>query len=173
MASPRSPRKVGGRFPRRDLGRRRGRPTRGCRRHRHPRDRGRSRRRRHRLDDRDAEQHRPGRPACSGTVGIGLDILVNIVNDTTQATIDAPSSRPRNRLRVIVRATRTPRTRTPAAPGASAPRGGGGVNVDVVHNDTEALIADTQPTATIPTEVDAGDGVEDQRRFSRRRNLPN
>ena len=95
-------------------------------------------------------------------VGIGLNVLVNIVSDTTHATIDgADVEADGTGSWVIVRRTRIPRTtNSGGALGVGAFAGGAGVNVDIVKNDTEALVTDSQPAAAIPTEVDAGNGVE-------------
>jgi hypothetical protein len=95
--------------------------------------------------------------AVGGAVGlgIGLDVLVNIVNDTTHATIDAAGVLASGASAdVIVRAHQETDDSNSGGSGAVGLAAAAvGINVDVIHNDTEALIVDTQ-------NVDAGLGVE-------------
>ena len=95
-------------------------------------------------------------------VGIGLNVLVNIVSDTTHATIDgADVAADGTGSWVIVGEPPGHRGQELGrSPGRRRLRRRAGVNVDIVKNDTEALVTDSQPAATIPTEVDAGNGVE-------------
>ena len=100
--------------------------------------------------------------AGGGTVGIGLNVLVNIVSDTTHATIDGALVEAfGSDSRVIVRAHQdTEDMNSGGALGVGLFAGGAGINVDVVKNDTEAVVTNTQPKSTIHIEVEAANGVE-------------
>ena len=88
-------------------------------------------------------------------VGIGIDILVNVVTDTTHAEINGAAVEAEGTgSDVIVRAHQETDDSNSGGSGAVGSFAiGGAVNVDVIKNDTEALIANT-------VNVTADQGVE-------------